>query len=123
MKLKRKLPFEIYRKISPLLGKQQEKKATKMIKAIDKGYLVAKLLGVFMLKEWIHETKGIKNLANLLTEEEKKTFFIAIEDIDQPKNIHLNNYGIQKYILKERVKCPIKPNEKPSLPNFGRPRL
>jgi hypothetical protein len=50
-------------------------------------------------------------LSNLLTEDEKKTFFIAIEDIDQSKLIQLNSFGVQKYILKEHAEYPIKPNE------------
>ena len=49
-------------------------------------------------------------MSKLLTENERKTFFIAIEDIEQKKYIQLNNYGIQKYILKEHAEYPLKPN-------------
>lgn len=82
-----------------------------MIKTVNRGDEVSKLFAFFMSNEWIYEAKSIKKLANLLTEDEKKTFFIAIEDIDQAKYIQLNNYGIQKHILKEHAEYPIKPNE------------
>ena len=49
-------------------------------------------------------------MSNLLTEDEKKTFFIAIDEINQSKYIQLTNYGVQKYILKEHAEYPIKPH-------------
>lgn len=37
LKFKRRLPLEAYKRISPLLGKQHEKNATKMIKVLNRG--------------------------------------------------------------------------------------
>lgn len=48
LKFKRRLPLEAYKRISPFLGKQHEKNATKMIKTLNRGDEVSKLFKFFM---------------------------------------------------------------------------
>lgn len=109
-RLKHKIPIQVYKRISPLMGKQHEKNANKMLKTFNRGEEVSKLFRFFMNNEWIYEGKNIKKLVNWLNPEERKIFPIDISEIDGRKFIRINNYGIQKYILKEHAEEPIKSN-------------
>lgn len=45
-----------------------------------------------------------------LNPEDRKTFCIDVADIDMKEYVRLNNYGIQKYILKENAEDPVNQN-------------
>jgi hypothetical protein len=45
----------------------------------------------------------VKYLSDYLTADEKKTYLIDAADIDTAYFLKLNNYGLQKYILKENI--------------------
>ena len=47
-KLKTKIPMQLYRRISPLLGEQHEKNATKMFKTFQRGEELSKLFDFFV---------------------------------------------------------------------------
>ena len=47
-RMKHKIPIEIYKRISPLMGKQHEKNANKMLKTFNRGEDVSKLFRFFM---------------------------------------------------------------------------
>jgi hypothetical protein len=51
----------------------------------------------------VYETRSFKKLYNWMSTEERKEYMVDISEIDQNKYIQLNNYGIQKYILKENA--------------------
>jgi hypothetical protein len=57
-------------------------------------------------EEWIYECRNFKKLWDFLTAQERKEYLIDIAEIDIRKFIQINNYGIQKYILKENVELP-----------------
>ena len=60
--------------------------------------------------EWIYESRGIRELSNWLSESDKQQFLVDVADIDMKYFILLNNYGIQKYILKENTELPVPEN-------------
>ena len=109
-KLKRKIPLEVYLRLSPLLGKQHQKNAQKMVKTLKRGDEVSKMFDFFVNNDWVYECRNLRKLLSQLNPEEKKIFFIDIADIDFKKYIRINNYGLQKYILKENAEEPIKQN-------------
>ena len=53
-KLKDRIPLEAYKRVSPLLGKQHEKQASKLMKTMNRGEEVSKLFEFFMNNEWIY---------------------------------------------------------------------
>lgn len=59
-----------------------------------------------MKNEWIFECKNFEHLWEFLTPEERKEYLIDISEVDQRKYLQFNNYGIQKYILKENAELP-----------------
>lgn len=54
----------------------------------------------FVVNEWIYEAKKVKTLNDYMTPEERKTFMVDAADIDNDYFLVINNYGLQKYILK-----------------------
>jgi hypothetical protein len=55
------------------------------------------------LKEWIYECRNFKKLWDFLTPPEREEYLIDIAEIDARNYIRINNYGIQKYIMKENI--------------------
>lgn len=66
-KLKRKIPLDIYMRLSPLLGKQHQKNAQKMVKTLKRGEEVSKLFEFFVNNDWIYECRNLKKLQSFLT--------------------------------------------------------
>jgi fatty acyl-CoA reductase len=60
----------------------------------------------FVLNEWIYESKRVKELIDFMSPEERKCFIVDAADIDIDYFLVVNNYGLQKYILKENVELP-----------------
>lgn len=60
----------------------------------------------FLMNEWIFECRNFKRLWDFLSPEERGEFLIDIAEIDAITHIRINNYGIQKYIIKENVDLP-----------------
>lgn len=60
----------------------------------------------FVLNEWIYESKRVKELIDFMSPEERKSFIVDAADIDIDYFLVVNNYGLQKYILKENVELP-----------------
>jgi hypothetical protein len=56
-----------------------------------------------VLKEWIYECRNFKKLWDFLTPPEREEYLIDIAEIDARNYIRINNYGIQKYIMKENI--------------------
>ena len=56
-----------------------------------------------MTNEWIFEMRRIKDLLNFLSDSDKKSFIIDPAELDMRYYFVLNNYSLQKYILKENV--------------------
>jgi hypothetical protein len=94
------MPVEIYLRLSPLMSKQHQKNAQKMSKALSRAEEITKIFEFFVKEEWIYECRNFKKLWDFLTAEERKEYLIDIAEIDIRKFVQINNYGIQKYILK-----------------------
>ena len=105
-RLKRTLPVEIYKRLGPLLGKQHVKNAEKMVKTLKRVQDIGKIFHFFVTNEWIYECRNFKKIWQFLTPEQRVEYLIDPAEIDAIKFIHINNYGIQKYILKENAEKP-----------------
>lgn len=86
-----------------MLGKQAQKNAQRMSRAIERGEEISKIFEFFVTHEWIYECRNFKKLWDFLTPEERKEYLIDVAEIDAKNYIRINNYGIQKYILKENI--------------------
>jgi hypothetical protein len=107
--LKRRLPLEVYSRLSPFLGKQHVKTAHRMVKTFQRGEEVSKIFEFFMTHDWIYESKNVTRLCNSLSSEDRKAFFLDIAEIDFKKYVDIVNYGIQKNLLKEHAEHPLEP--------------
>lgn len=56
-----------------------------------------------MRNEWIYECRNFRDLWDFLSPKERSEYLIDIAEIDAREFIRINNYGIQKYILKENI--------------------
>lgn len=106
----RKIPISVYSRLAPFMGSQHVKNAQKLIKAEERAQEIKKIFDFFVRGEWIYESRGVKDLTNWMTEEDRKNFLVDVSDIEMEYFIILNNYGIQKYILKENVELPAPEN-------------
>jgi hypothetical protein len=62
------------------------------------------------MNEWIYESKKVKFLNDYMTPDERKVFMVDAADIEVDYFLVINNYGLQKYILKENVELPSQEN-------------
>lgn len=69
-----------------------------------------KIFKFFLDGEWIYESRRVRDLTNWLTEADRESFLVDVADIDMRYFIVLNNYGLQKYILKENIELPVPEN-------------
>ena len=81
-----------------------------MIKTEERAAEIKKIFHFFTNNEWIYECRKVRELAAGLTTEEKQEFLIDCADIDMKYFLILNNYGIQKFILKENIELPTPEN-------------
>jgi fatty acyl-CoA reductase len=81
-----------------------------MIKTLERGNDIKKVFEFFVMNEWIYESKKVKFLNDYMTPDERKTFIVDAADIDNDYFLVVNNYGLQKYILKENVELPSQEN-------------
>ena len=77
-----------------------------MLKTLERGTDIKKVFEFFTTNEWIYESKKVKFLNDYMAPEERKIFMVDAADIDVDYFLVINNYGLQKYILKENVELP-----------------
>ena len=97
--------------MAPYMGKQHMKNAQRLKKTEERAVEIKKIFHFFIQNEWIYESRKVRDLSAALTSEEKKEFLIDCADIDMKYFIILNNYGIQKFIMKENIELPTPENQ------------
>ena len=106
----RYIPIWMYSKASPYLGNQHMKNAQRLIKAEERAKEIKKIFHFFVIGEWIYECRKTRDMQSWLSESERPQYLLDCADIDMRYFLILNNYGIQKYILKENIEMPTHEN-------------
>ena len=100
----------MYSKASPYLGSQHVKNAQRLVKAEERAAEIKRLFHFFVFGEWIYECRKTRDMQNWLSESERSEYILDCADIDMHYFLILNQYGIQKYILKENIEMPTPEN-------------
>lgn len=99
-----------YSKISPFMGREHSKNAQRLVKAEERATEIKKIFHFFAVGEWIYECRKTRHMQSWLSEDERPQYLLDCADIDMTYFVVLNNYGIQKYILKENIEMPTPDN-------------
>lgn len=65
----------------------------------------------FSTNEWIFESHHVKQIIELLNEEEKDMFYLDVSHINWENYLLTYNWGLHKYILNENIESPVSNNK------------
>jgi len=104
---KRKIPAFLFLKYAQTTKNPNLlKTALKLQKLISREHMISSTFSHFTMNEWIYSSQNLIEMQKHMNKEERSRFELDITKLDW--HIYLSNftYGLQKFILKEKVQPP-----------------